>query len=252
MLFRSMHLPNMYVLWEPGMPVEACLNPNAMALVPMAGLAGISGMTAGTAIAISSALGAVVAQASLINGAQTLSLPQFSGYVFAGPVVGTAVDGLDGKKISVSGLKVQAFDASGNLLATTDVHGDGSYELQLPNTYRGALLLKVFDPDDGDIEQPPQPVQPKRKRKRKVKRGGSGRVAKFLGTPIPKSPQRTRVINLVSKWVNDYGIKSKSKYILKMDIILGDALRSDDWNKEGLRSQDIANNIIQEFQDRSP
>ena len=37
-----------------------------------------------------------------------------------------------------------------------------------------------------------------------------------------------------------------------MDVILGDALRPDDWNKEGLRSQDIANNIIQEFQDRYP
>ena len=37
-----------------------------------------------------------------------------------------------------------------------------------------------------------------------------------------------------------------------MDTILGDALRPDDWNKEGLRSQDIANNIIQEFQDRYP
>ena len=37
-----------------------------------------------------------------------------------------------------------------------------------------------------------------------------------------------------------------------MDVILGDTLRPDDWNKEGLRSQDIANNIIQEFQDRYP
>lgn len=109
----------------------------------------------------------------------------------------------------------------------------------------------VYDPNDSS-DLPSPPIQPKPKRKRKMKRGGSGRVAKFLGTPIPKSPQRTRVINLVSKWVRDYGIKPKSKYILKMDIILGDALRPDDWNKEGLRSQDIANNIIQEFQDRYP
>ena len=101
---------------------------------------------------------------------------------------------------------------------------------------------------DSDIEEPPKPI----KRKRKVKRSGSSRVAKFLGTPIPKSPQRTRVINLVSKWVNDYGIKPKSKYILKMDVILGDALRLDDWNKEGLRSGDVADRIIQEFQDRYP
>ena len=37
-----------------------------------------------------------------------------------------------------------------------------------------------------------------------------------------------------------------------MDIILGDALRPDDWNKEGLRSRDVADRIIQEFQDRYP
>ena len=37
-----------------------------------------------------------------------------------------------------------------------------------------------------------------------------------------------------------------------MDIILGDALRPDDWNKDGLRSRDVADKIIQEFQDRYP
>ena len=134
-----------------------------------------------------------------------------------------------------------------------DKHTRGAAWEAVLETYRNHLRdNQVFDPDDGEIEQPPQPVQPKRKRKRKVKRGGSGRVAKFLGAPIPKSPQRTRVINLVSKWVNGYGIKPKSKYILKMDVILGDALRPDDWNKDGLRTKDIANNIIQEFQDRYP
>ena len=52
--------------------------------------------------------------------------------------------------------------------------------------YNQHLRTKTpFDPDS-DIEDPPTPVQ--RKRKRKVKRGGSGRVAKFLGAPIPKSP----------------------------------------------------------------
>ena len=40
--------------------------------------------------------------------------------------------------------------------------------------------------------------------------------------------------------------------LLKMDVILSDALRPDDWNKEGLRSQDVADNIIREFQDRYP
>jgi len=108
-----------------------------------------------------------------------------------------------------------------------------------------------FDPDS-DIEESPKLKKKVTKRKRRVKRAGSARVSKFLGVPIPKSPQRTRVINLVSKWVNGYGIKPKSKYILKMDIILGDALRPDDWNKDGLRTKDIANNIIQEFQDRYP
>ena len=36
----GIYLPEMYVLWEPGMSVQTCLNPNAMAMVPIAGLAG--------------------------------------------------------------------------------------------------------------------------------------------------------------------------------------------------------------------
>ena len=66
---------------------------------------------------------------------------------------------------------------------------------------------KDFAPDS-EVEEPPK------KRKRKTKR-----TAK---TPIPKLPQRTRVINIVSEWLRGYGIKPKSKYILKMDTILSD------------------------------
>jgi hypothetical protein len=52
----------------------------------------------------------------------------------------------------VSGLKVQAFDANGNSLGITDVKADGSYELELTNaTYKGALVLKVFDPAGGSV-----------------------------------------------------------------------------------------------------
>ena len=50
---EGINLPEMYVLWEPGLPVQTCLNPNAMALMPIAGLAGISGLTTGGAIGIS-------------------------------------------------------------------------------------------------------------------------------------------------------------------------------------------------------
>ena len=37
-----------------------------------------------------------------------------------------------------------------------------------------------------------------------------------------------------------------------MRTILSNTLTPNDWNNRGLRSQDIANNIIQEFQDRYP
>ena len=100
---------------------------------------------------------------------------------------------------------------------------------------------------DSDLEATPKKQKRKTKRKRSTKKG-----SKFLGEPIPKSPQRTRVINIVSKWVQAYGIKPRSKYVLKMDTILADRLRPDDWNKDGLPMQDVAKDIIREFKDRYP
>ena len=46
------------------------------------------------------------------------------------------------------------------------------------------------------------------------------------------------------------GIKPKSRYLTKMDAILGDRLRPEDWNAEGSTSTAVANGIIQEFSDR--
>ena len=61
-----------------------------------------------------------------------------------------------------------------------DKHTRGAAWEAVLETYNKHLRgNQVFDPDD-DIELPPKPVQ--RKRKRKVKRGGSGRVAKFRYT----------------------------------------------------------------------
>ena len=37
-----------------------------------------------------------------------------------------------------------------------------------------------------------------------------------------------------------------------MDIILADRLRPEDWNADGLKTQDIADDIIREFKDRYP
>ena len=140
-------LPEMYVLWEPGLPVQTCLNPNAMGLVPVAGLAGISGLTTGGVIGISSAVGVSIVQSNLTYGTPPVVLPKLIGAVFAGPVIGQTVG-----NIKVSGLKVQAFDANGNSLGITDVKADGSYELELTNaTYKGALVLKVFDPAGNSV-----------------------------------------------------------------------------------------------------
>jgi len=135
----------MYVLWEPGLPVQTCLNPNAMAMMPIAGLAGISGLTTGGAIGITAAVGVSIVQSNRTDGTPPVVLPKLTGTVFAGPVIGQTVG-----NVTVSGLKVQAFDANGNSLGITDVKADGSYELELTNaTYKGALVLKVFDPAGG-------------------------------------------------------------------------------------------------------
>ncbi|MEY4253680.1 MAG: hypothetical protein RLZZ566_1150, partial [Pseudomonadota bacterium] len=106
---EGINLPEMYVLWEPGLPVQTCLNPNAMAMMPIAGLAGISGLTTGGAIGITAAVGVSIVQSNRTDGTPPVVLPKLTGTVFAGPVVGQAVG-----NATVSGLKVQAFDAKGN------------------------------------------------------------------------------------------------------------------------------------------
>ncbi len=137
---EGINLPEMYVLWQPGMPVQTCLNPNAVSVVPLAGLAGISGLTTGGAIAATGAIGVTVIQASITHGTSVNLLPKLIGSVFAGPVIEQLAAG-----VKVSGLSLQAFDANGESLGVTDVKTDDSYELKLnrPN-YQGALLLKVF------------------------------------------------------------------------------------------------------------
>jgi len=48
------------------------------------------------------------------------------------------------------------------------------------------------------------------------------------------------------------GIKAKSKYITRIDAILGDRLRPEDWNAQGSKTSDIANEVITEFSQRYP
>ena len=97
---------------------------------------------------------------------------------------------------------------------------------------------------DSEVEELPK------KRKKSVK--AKKRPPAFTGVPIPKSPARTRVINKVSEWVRSMGIKAKSKYITRIDAILGDRLRPEDWNAQGSKTSDIAKEVITEFSDRYP
>ena len=79
---EGINLPEMYVLWEPGLPVQTCLNPNAMALMPIAGLAGISGLTTGGAIGISTAVGVSIVQSNQSYGTPPVVLPKLTGSRF--------------------------------------------------------------------------------------------------------------------------------------------------------------------------
>ena len=85
---------------------------------------------------------------------------------------------------------------------------------------------------------------------KKRKRGGGKKKTPKGG--MEKTPARRKVINAVSRWVRDIGIKPKSKYILQMDILLEDRLKSDDWEATGISPHRVAKDIIQEFKDKFP
>ena len=53
---------------------------------------------------------------------------------------------------------------------------------------------------------------------------------------MEKTPACRKVNNYVSRWVRDIGINPKSKYILKMDILLEDHLKPDNWNANGTKT----------------
>ena len=57
---------------------------------------------------------------------------------------------------------------------------------------------------------------------------------------------RQKTINLVSAWVRKMGIKSKSRYVTKMDAVLGDSLNADEGNTQ---PKALAEHVIQEFKD---
>ena len=87
-------------------------------------------------------------------------------------------------------------------------------------------MLQEHLEDGGTLD-----VEPRQKTKRK--------------TTLP----RQKTINAVSAWVQKMGIKSKSRYITKMDAILGDSLNADEGNT-GPKA--LAERVIQEFKDRYP
>ena len=52
---------------------------------------------------------------------------------------------------------------------------------------------------------------------------------------------RQKTIDLISKWVRKMGIKSKSRYVLKMDTLLADNLNQD-W--DNVHPKQLADDII--------
>lgn len=63
-----------------------------------------------------------------------------TGFIAAGPVINNA------------GLKVEAFDASGNLLASTaSIQTDGTFSISLKNSYTGVVKLVVSDTNGSDF-----------------------------------------------------------------------------------------------------
>ena len=87
-------------------------------------LAGGKGGSSGSSASSSSTTATPTASASI----------SLSGFIAAGPI------------INPDGLKVEAFDASGNLLAsTTSIQADGTFTVNLNNSYTGVIKVVVSD-----------------------------------------------------------------------------------------------------------
>ena len=87
-------------------------------------LAGGKGGSSGSSSSSSSTTATPIASASI----------SLSGFIAAGPI------------INPDGLKVEAFDASGNLLAsTTSIQADGTFTVNLNNSYTGVIKVVVSD-----------------------------------------------------------------------------------------------------------
>ena len=87
-------------------------------------LAGGKGGSSSSSASSSSSTATPIASASI----------SLSGFIAAGPI------------INPDGLKVEAFDASGNLLAsTTSIQADGTFTVNLNNSYTGVIKVVVSD-----------------------------------------------------------------------------------------------------------
>ena len=87
-------------------------------------LAGSKGGSSGGSASSSSSTATPIASASI----------SLSGFIAAGPI------------INPDGLKVEAFDASGNLLAsTTSIQADGTFTVNLNNSYTGVIKVVASD-----------------------------------------------------------------------------------------------------------
>ena len=86
------------------------------------------------AVALGAGKGGGATQTASTTQAPTAVPQTLSGFIAAGPM------------ISNGGLKVEAFDTQGNLLATTtDIQADGSFSVRLSNSYTGVVKLIVSD-----------------------------------------------------------------------------------------------------------
>jgi len=106
----------------------------AVASAPSFSLLGLGAGLGGLALAGSKGGSSGGSASSSSTTATPTVSASLSGFIAAGPI------------INPDGLKVEAFDASGNLLAsTTSIHADGTFTVNLNKSYTGVIKVVVSD-----------------------------------------------------------------------------------------------------------
>jgi hypothetical protein len=106
----------------------------AVASAPSFSLLGLGAGLGGLALTGSKGGSSGGSASSSSTTATPTASASISGFIAAGPI------------INPNGLKVEAFDASGNLLAsTTSIQADGTFTVNLKNSYTGVIKVVVSD-----------------------------------------------------------------------------------------------------------